>query len=263
MPQKVQKTILITNDDGIEAPGLAALYEGIRELGRIYCIAPATDQSATSHAFSLRRPMAVRQLRPNWYSVAGTPTDCVLISHHALLSGKIDLVVSGINNGPNLGDDVLYSGTVAAAIEGTLLGIPSVAISEEFGVRQAGIEPANHQAAMRFIRSLIQYLLRRRLPKKTLLNVNIPAGEIRGWKVTRLGKRIYRDIAIESRAPNGDLTYLLDGEMDYEIHRGSDFEAVHQGKISITPLDIDMTHYREIRRFRREIQRYFSSALDL
>ena len=125
------RTILLTNDDGINAPGLKTLYNGVKDLGRVYVIAPATNQSASSHSFSLRKPIPVRQVRPHWFAVHGTPTDCVLISHHALLNKSIDLLISGINDGPNLGDDVLYSGTVAAAIEGTLLGFPSIAVSFE------------------------------------------------------------------------------------------------------------------------------------
>jgi 5'-nucleotidase len=246
------KTILLTNDDGIEAPGLAALYEGVKDLGKVYVIAPASNQSAASHSFSLRKAMRVRQVRPDWFSVAGTPTDCVLISHHAILHKSIELVISGINDGPNLGDDVLYSGTVAAAIEGTLLGIPSMAVSEDFGMHKGGIEPPDSALAMALIRKLALRLLKRRLPRKTLLNVNIPKGVIRGVRITRLGKRIYRDMAIEHKAPNGDVSYVLDGEMDHEIHRGSDFKAVHDGYVSITPLHLDMTHYRELKRFRRE-----------
>jgi 5'-nucleotidase len=238
--------ILLTNDDGIDAPGLALLDQGLKDLGNVYVIAPATNQSAASHSFTLRRPMRVKEIKPHWFSVAGTPTDCVLVSHHALLGKSIDLLISGINDGPNLGDDVLYSGTVAAAIEGTLLGFPSLAVSFEKPGRNADI-------ALRLIRALALRLLRRPLPRTTLLNINIPGGRVQGVKVTRLGKRIYRDMAVKHQAPDGDVTYLIDGELDFKIHRGSDFEAIHQGKISITPLHLDMTDYRELRRFRREL----------
>jgi 5'-nucleotidase len=242
------RTILLTNDDGINAPGLRLLYEGVKDLGRVYVIAPATNQSASSHSFTLRRPIPVKQVKPRWFAVSGTPTDCVLISHHALLKKSIDLLISGINDGPNLGDDVLYSGTVAAAIEGTLLGFPSIAVSFE----KPGVNVA---PAIDLIRRLAARLLRKPLPRKTLLNVNIPARPLTGVKVTRLGKRIYQDMAVKVRAPNGETCYQIDGEMDFKIHRGSDFEAIHQGKVSITPLHLDMTNYRELRRFRREMGR--------
>jgi 5'-nucleotidase len=240
------RTILLTNDDGINAPGLKTLYNGVKDLGRVYVIAPATNQSASSHSFSLRKPIPVRQVRPHWFAVHGTPTDCVLISHHALLNKSIDLLISGINDGPNLGDDVLYSGTVAAAIEGTLLGFPSIAVSYEKPAR-------NKAAAIAIVRKLALRLLRKPLPKKTLLNVNIPCRPITGVKVTRLGKRIYQDMAVRVKAPNGETCYQIDGKMDFKIHRGTDFEAIHQGRISITPLHLDMTNHRELRRFRREL----------
>ena len=240
-----QKIILLTNDDGINAPGLALLYEGVKDLGNVHVIAPATNQSASSHSFTLRRPMQVKQIRPRWYSVAGTPTDCVLISHHALLGKSIDLLISGINDGPNLGSDVLYSGTVAAAIEGTQLGFSSIAVSCE----KPGV---NTDAAIALIRELTQKLLRKPLPRRTLLNINVPAQPVAGVKITRLGKRIYRDMAVKHESPNGDVSYMIDGDMGFKIHRGSDFEAIHQGRISITPLHLDMTHFREIKRFRRE-----------
>lgn len=251
MPRiRQEKTILLTNDDGVNAPGLRLLYDGVQDLGNVFVIAPATNQSASSHSFSLRKPLAVKEVRPQWYSVAGTPTDCVLISHHGILHRSIDLLISGINDGPNLGDDVLYSGTVAAAIEGTMLGFPSLAVSfEKDGVN---IEPA-----LALVRKLALRLLRRPLPRKTLLNINIPGRPFTGVKITRLGKRIYRDMAVRREKPDGEVTYSIDGEMDYKLHRGSDFEAMAQGRISITPLHLDMTHYRELRRFRREFATLF------
>jgi 5'-nucleotidase len=252
---KSRRTVLLTNDDGIDAPGLAALHAGVKDLGNTFVIAPARDQSASSHSFSLRKPMPVRQVKPNWTALEGTPTDCVLISHHALLNKSIDLLISGINNGPNLGDDVLYSGTVAAAIEGTLLGFPSLAVSAEWGFWDAPHAPTNLEIGLRLVRAIAEHVLRRPLPRKTLLNINFPTRPITGFKVTRLGKRLYRDLAVRQQAPNGDISYVLDGEMDYKIHRGSDFEAIHQGRISITPLHLDMTHFRELKRFRKEFAR--------
>ena len=240
--------ILLTNDDGIEAPGIADLHRGLRRLGRVWVVAPAVNQSASSHSFSLRKPIKVWRLRPRWLAVHGTPTDCVLISHHGILKRSIDLVVSGINDSPNLGDDVLYSGTVAAAIEGAMLGMPAVAMSYvEYG--------ANREAGLDFLRRLVPALLGGLLPRKTLLNVNIPSGELRGVRVTRLGRRIYRDMAIKGSLPDGGVSWTIDGEMAFEHTEGSDFEAVDSGYISVTPLHLDMTHHPEIDRLQRELRR--------
>ncbi len=236
--------ILVTNDDGIKAPGLKELYDGLRGLGRRFVVAPAVNQSAASHSFSLRKPIQVRQLRPGWFAVYGTPTDCVLISHHGILKRDIDLVISGINDSPNMGDDVLYSGTVAAAIEGALLGVPAVAVS----YLKAGL---NREPALKFLRALVPLLLDGLLPKKCLLNVNVPAEPVRGVKVTRLGKRIYRDMAVKERLPDGGVCWTIDGEMGFAPTPSSDFEAVYAGYISVTPLHLDMTHHQEVTRLER------------
>jgi 5'-nucleotidase len=239
--------ILLTNDDGIEAQGMKDLHEGLKGLGRIWVVAPAVNQSAASHSFTLRKPIRVWRLRPRWLAVHGTPTDCVLVSHHGILKRGIDLVFSGINDSPNLGDDVLYSGTVAAAIEGTMLGMPSVAVS----YLQAG---ENRDVALRFLRWLVPMLLDGILPTKSLLNVNIPAGDVRGVKVTRLGRRIYRDMAIRGRLPDGGISWTIDGEMAFEGTEGTDFEAVYSGYISVTPLHLDMTHHGEIERLQKAFE---------
>ncbi len=236
--------ILLTNDDGIEAPGLKDLHDGLRGLGRVWVVAPAVNQSASSHSFSLRKAIKVWRLRPRWLAVHGTPTDCLLISHHGILKREIDLVFSGINDSPNLGDDVLYSGTVAAAIEGTMLGMPSVAVS----YLKTG---ENREIGIRFLRALVPLLLDGVLPRKTLLNINIPSGEIRGVRVTRLGRRIYRDMAIKGTLPDGGISWTIDGEMAFEGSEGSDFEAVYSGFISVTPLLLDMTHHTEIERLQK------------
>ncbi|MBM3315581.1 5'/3'-nucleotidase SurE, partial [candidate division WOR-3 bacterium] len=168
--------ILLSNDDGADSPGLADLHSALKGLGRVWVVAPAVNQSAASHSFSLRKPLRVTRVRPRWLAVHGTPTDCLLVSHHGILRRGIDLVFSGINDSPNLGDDVLYSGTVAAAIEGTMLGMPSVAVS----YLKSG---ENRDTAVAFVRSLVPLLLKGLLPKKTLLNVNIPAGPVKGVRV--------------------------------------------------------------------------------
>ncbi|MBM3331432.1 5'/3'-nucleotidase SurE [candidate division WOR-3 bacterium] len=238
---RTKPLILVTNDDGVEAQGIKDLHDGIKGLGRAWVVAPAVNQSAASHSFTLRKPIRVWRLRPRWLAVHGTPTDCVLVSHHGILKRTIDLVLSGINDSPNLGDDVLYSGTVAAAIEGTMLGMPSVAVS----YLKSG---ENRAVAIRFIRRLVPLLLDGVLPPKTLLNVNIPDGKIKGIKVTRLGRRIYRDMAIRGRLPDGGVSWTIDGELAFEGTEGTDFEAVYSGYISVTPLHLDMTHHTEIER---------------
>ncbi len=249
MPQKKIKNILITNDDGINANGLNTLYNAVKDIGKVSVVAPANDQSASSHSFTLRKPMKICNIKNRWFSVEGTPTDCVLIAHHAILKKSIDLVISGINDGPNLGDDVLYSGTVAAAIEGAILGIPAIAVS----YLKDGI---NVRPTTQLIRNLAQHLLKHGLPKKTLLNINVPSSKIKGLKVTGLGKRIYNDMAIKNIGPANEVKYTIEGEMGFEPKRGSDFEAVYGGYFSITPLYIDMTHYKELTRFRKTFARF-------
>lgn len=181
VPKSTPKNILITNDDGINAPNLKTLFQTVKDIGKVYVVAPANNQSASSHSFTLRKPIKICQIKNRWFSVAGTPTDCVLIAHHAIINKSIDLIISGINDGPNLGDDVLYSGTVAAAIEGAILGIPAIAVS----FLKDGI---NSKPAINLIRNLAHHLLKYGLPRKTLLNINIPSGEIKGIKVTVLEK---------------------------------------------------------------------------
>lgn len=240
--------ILLTNDDGINAPGLKVLASAVKGLGEVFIVAPSENQSASSHSFTLRKPIKINQIKKNWYSVGGTPTDCVLAAHHGLFKKTINLVISGINDGPNMGDDILYSGTVAAAIEGAILGIPSIAISYRRNGR-------NKEIARRLISLLAKDLLKNGLPKKTLLNINLPQGKVKGIKVTRMGKRIYKDMAILSNQPNGEVSYMLDGELSWEIESQTDFEAVEDNYISITPLHLDMTNYQEIFQFRKKFSR--------
>ncbi len=249
MSEKVKRPlILLTNDDGIEASGLRDMYDGLKRMGRVHVVAPAVNQSAASHSFSLRKPIRVWKLRPRWFAVHGTPTDCLLISHHGILKRSIDLVVSGINDSPNLGDDVLYSGTVAAAIEGAMLGMPSIAVS----YLEAG---KNRKVAVELVRGLMPLLLRGLLSRKTLLNINIPATDVKGVRVTRLGRRIYEDMAIRQALPDGGVSYTIDGEMSFAETRGSDFEAVYSGYVSVTPLHLDMTHHREIARLEKAFRK--------
>jgi 5'-nucleotidase len=236
--------ILITNDDGIQAEGIRTLRAALEPLGRIVVSAPDREQSATSHSLTLHRPLRIRKISEREMSVDGTPTDSVLLAVHGFLKERPQLVVSGINHGPNMGNDVLYSGTVAGASEGTFLGIPSVAIS------LATWGPADFGPAARVARNLARGLLRRGLPPRTCLNVNVPAipwEEIKGVKITRLGKRVYRDVIVEKTDPRGKLYYWIGGEdPTWEHDETSDFTAVERGYVSVTPLSFELTDYKEI-----------------
>jgi 5'-nucleotidase len=236
--------ILITNDDGVHAEGIRALARALKPLGDISVIAPDREQSATSHSLTLHRPLRVRTLEDGAMSVDGTPTDCVLLGVHGFLKRKPALVVSGINHGPNMGSDVTYSGTVAAASEGTFLGIPSIAIS------LATWGAADFEPGVTIARNLVGDLLRRGVPQGMCVNVNIPAiplGQIKGVRVTRLGKRVYRDVIVEKVDPRGKTYYWIGGEEPtWEHDELSDFTAVEQGYVSVTPLSFELTDYKGI-----------------
>jgi 5'-nucleotidase len=236
--------ILVTNDDGIQADGIRALAEALAPLGTISIIAPDREQSATSHALTLHRPLRVRKIADGVMSVDGTPTDAVLLGVHGFLKRKPALVVSGINHGPNMGNDVLYSGTVAAASEGMFLSIPSIAIS------LATWDPGDFAPGARVARHLVRELLRRGLHEGSCLNVNIPAipwGDLKGVRITRLGKRVYRDVIVEKTDPRGKLYYWIGGEEPtWEHDEASDFTAVEQGYVSVTPLNFELTDYKAI-----------------
>jgi 5'-nucleotidase len=231
--------VLISNDDGIHAPALPVLAEAFADLGRVTVVVPDRDQSATSHSLTIHRPLRIREVQADWFSVDGTPTDCVLIAAHGLLDVPIDLVVSGVNRGPNMGDDVFYSGTVAAAIEGAMQGVPGVAVSLAASGR------ADFLYACQFTRRLVGMVLERGLPPKCVLNVNVPQlrdDEIKGVRVTRLGKRTYQDSLIERTDPRGRAYYWIGGDAPiWEPEEGTDFTAVDQGFVSVTPLHLDLT----------------------
>jgi len=231
--------ILITNDDGIAAPALRALRTELAPLGRVITVAPDRDQSATSHSLTLHRPFRIHRHDPDVYSVDGTPTDCVVCAWYGLLDQPPDLVVSGINHGPNMGEDVFYSGTVAAAIEGTLQGAPSIAVSLMTRERTDFLEPAA------FVARLARQVVERGLPRRGLLNVNLPFlpwAAIEGVKVTRLGSRVYKDTLVRKQDPRGRDYYWIGGEDPvWERQEGTDFHAVHEGWISVTPLRLDLT----------------------
>ncbi len=231
--------ILVTNDDGVFSEGIKLLSEALEPLGEVWVVAPDREQSAMGHALTLHRPLRMRPLQERVYSVDGTPTDCVNLAVLSLLKDHPpDLVVSGINFGLNLGDDVTYSGTVSATFEGTLMGIPSVAFSQEVA-KSFTFEPGAAYAAR-----LIEVLLRNPLPDDLLLNVNFPAGEFKGVHLTRLGRRRYQQSVVEKLDPHGREYYWIAGTPVWEKEEGSDQDAVDDGYISITPLHLDLTDYR-------------------
>jgi 5'-nucleotidase len=230
--------ILITNDDGIFSQGIRRLASALSAVADVVVVAPDREQSATGHALTLSRPLRMQKVEESWYAVDGTPTDCVNLGVLALLKDDPpDLVCSGINFGLNLGDDVTYSGTVSATFEGTLLGIPSVAFSQEVG------EGFSFDAAADFARRLVEVLLTEELPRDLLLNVNVPAGPIQGIRFTRLGRRIYKQSVIEKLDPRGRKYYWIAGTPQWENASGTDFEAISMGFISVTPLHLDLTYY--------------------
>lgn len=231
-------TILVTNDDGIHSPGLKALAEALKDTGEVSVIAPDRERSAAGHSLTLHKPLRATETAPGWYEVNGTPTDCVTLGVTGMLKEKPKLVVSGINLGANLGDDITYSGTVSAAVEGTLLGIPSIAVS--------AVEPIQqylNEAGM-FAARLAMFVLERGLPQDTLLNVNVPASDVKGIAITRQGKRSYNELIVEKIDPRGKTYYWIGGgEPTWELLGGTDYEAITEGKISITPLHLDLTNY--------------------
>ena len=230
--------ILVTNDDGIHAAGLAALAEALAALGEVYVVAPDREESAVGHALTLHRPLRVDRLAERRYSVNGTPSDCVNLGVLGLLPEPPVLVVAGINHGSNLGDDVTYSGTVSAAMEGTLLGVPSLAVS------QADPDADGFKGAGPVARLIAARVLVEGLPAKTLLNVNLPRGEARGIRMTRLGHRIYREKVIREVDPRGRPYYWVGaGPPEWHEDEASDIAAVHDGLASVTPLHLDLTHY--------------------
>jgi 5'-nucleotidase len=240
--------ILLSNDDGIDSPGLVALAKAVSALGDVWVVAPDREQSATSHAISLDRPLRGIEVHPQWVAVNGTPTDCVYLAVNHLLGERPHLVLSGINKGPNLGDDVHYSGTVAAALEAALLGIPAAAIS------LCGRSPFEFAQAAAITRKIVERMLEDDLASGTLLNVNIPqgAGPWTPVRVTRLGKRRYGN-AVERRLdPRGRPYFWIGGdEVGSEDVEGSDTKAVAEGNVSVTPLRLDLTDLEAFARLRR------------
>ena len=231
--------LLVTNDDGIHAAGLAALAQALEGLGEVHVLAPEREQSACGHALTLHRPLRVHRWGERRHAVNGTPSDCVNLGVLGFLPERPVLVASGINHGSNLGDDVTYSGTVSAAMEGTLLGVPSIAVSL--------LDGGDFEAAGRIARQVAMRVLVEGLPPKTLLNVNVPAGVPKGVRVTRLGHRMYSGKVVEQADPRGRVHYWIGaGPPAWEALDGTDMGAVHEGYAAVSPLHLDLTHHRAL-----------------
>ncbi len=231
--------ILVTNDDGVRSPGIRSLAEALHDLGRVVVVAPDRNRSAVGHALTLERPLRAEELKPDVFAVDGTPTDCVNLGIHGLLRETPDLVVSGINRGSNLGDDITYSGTVCAAMEASLMGLPAFAVSLD----SHHFKAEDLLQAANFSRRLAGKILQAGLPADTFLNVNIPAGECRGVQLTRQGKRQYGEAVICKQDPRGRTYYWIGGgDVGFENLPGSDCNALHEGLISVTPLHTNLTN---------------------
>jgi 5'/3'-nucleotidase len=234
---------LLSNDDGYQSPGLAALAEALSDLGKVTVVAPDRDRSGASNSLTLDAPLHVKQDSRGFYYVNGTPTDCVHLAVTGLLNEEPDMVISGINSGANMGDDVLYSGTVAAAMEGRFLGCPSIALS------LAAVRPDDYSTAVVVSKKIIQSIMQQSL-SDVLLNVNIPDIEhdqIKGFSVTRLGSRHKAEPAQEAFDPKGRKVYWV-GPVgaEQDAGEGTDFHAIRTDKVSITPLQVDLTHHKSL-----------------
>jgi 5'-nucleotidase len=231
--------ILVTNDDGVHSEGIRTLAEALRPFGDVTVVAPIQEASAIGHALTLRRPLRIDVIGPDVYAVDGTPTDCVNLAITHVLKAKPDLIVSGINKGWNLGDDVTYSGTVSGALEGALLEIPSIAVSTQRIKDEGEFGPSATAAA-----AIAQAVLERGLPKFTLLNINVPMGPTKGYRVTVQAKRNHVTVVNARMDPrHREYYWIEEGDNEWEPHDRSDYQAVRDGYISITPLQPDMTAY--------------------
>lgn len=233
--------ILISNDDGVSARGLQILAKTMQPLGRVVVVAPDRERSAVSHSLTLHKPLRVHEVDEDVFSVNGTPTDCVTLAVNTILQEKPTLLISGINRGGNLGDNITYSGTVSAAMEGALLGIPSIAVSV------VGEGNLRYKEAARTTLDIAERVARHGLPPDTFLNVNVPSlpdDQILGVRITCMGKRIFQDPVVEKKDPRGRTYYWISGEEVVSEGRGnSDYEAIAGNYISVTPLHLDLTHH--------------------
>lgn len=234
--------VLLSNDDGLDAMGLRVLEKHLNEVARVTVVAPDRDRSGASNSLTLEHPIRVLDHTDNRYRVAGTPTDCVHLALTGLLDDDPDMVISGINSGANLGDDVIYSGTVAAAMEGRYLGLPAIAVSLVLDLSRR-----NYATAAEVVVRLIRHLQRDPLPADTILNVNVPDRpwlELNGFEVTRLGHRHRAEPFIEQRDPRGGTVYWIGPPgAEQDAGPGTDFNAVKRGYVSVTPIHVDLTQY--------------------
>ncbi len=236
------RRILVTNDDGVHSEGIKALADAMKGLGDVIVVAPLAEASAIGHALTLRRPLRLETFSNNVYAVDGTPTDCVNIAITSVLRGMPDLVVSGINKGWNLGDDVTYSGTVSGAFEAALLGAPGIAVS----LQNTG-DGFDFSEAARGARVVAQSVLDKGIPARTFLNVNVPKGRTKGFKVTVQARRNHITKVDERIDPRGQRYFWIEeGQNEWEPHDRSDFQAVRDGYISVTPLQPDLTAHNVI-----------------
>lgn len=244
--------ILLSNDDGYFAPGLAALYDALCGLGDIVVVAPEQNRSGASNSLTLDRPLYLKKTTNGFYFVNGTPTDCVHLAVTGMLDDLPDIIVSGINNGANMGDDTIYSGTVAAATEGFLLGIPSIAIS------LTSFEGNNFEAAGLVARELVERFIRDPIKEPVLLNVNVPDisyAELNGMEVTRLGRRHKAEAVVKMNSPRNETVYWVGAAgAAADAGPGTDFNAIERGCVSITPLQIDLTHTAQLPAIRHWIK---------
>jgi 5'-nucleotidase len=235
--------ILLTNDDGIHSQGLIKLEEALKEVGDVYVVAPASEMSGASHSLTLARPLRIRQIDERHWTVDGTPTDCVTLALNKILpdAERPDICASGINHGGNLGDDATYSGTVAGALEATILGVPGIALS------LVAREKFDFTEAAKFGVTAVRKVLAEGLPEGTLLNINLPPGAIKGVRVTRQGLKNARPVISEHIDPRGK-AYFWIGEEYFPTSsaEGTDFQALEQGYVSVTPLKSDMTDHHAL-----------------
>jgi 5'-nucleotidase len=235
--------ILLTNDDGIHSDGLIKLEEALREVGDVFVVAPESEMSGASHSLTLARPLRIRQIDERHWTVDGTPTDCVTLALHKILTGELrpHICASGINHGGNLGDDATYSGTVAGALEATILGVPGLAFS------LVARENFDFTEAARFAVIAVRKALTEGLPEGTFLNINIPDGPIRGVRVTRQGIKNARPVITEHIDPRGRPYFWIGEEiLEWDAAEGTDYWAVQQGFISVTPMRSDLTNHQAI-----------------
>ncbi len=253
--------ILLTNDDGIHARGINALLKELCSMAEIYVVAPDRERSGTGHSITVFEPIKASRVKlpgvkAGWV-IAGTPVDCVKLAVARLIREELDLVVSGINHGPNLGTDVLYSGTVSAAAEGVIMGVPSIAVS-----LNSHSDKMDFDFAARFVRKAIKTVMKKGMEKDTLLNINIPflpPQEIKGMRISSLGVRNYNNLFEERQDPRGNTYYWLGGGVVKEEQKeDSDVLAVQEGYISITPIHLDLTDYRLIEEYRKTFSEYLA-----